>query len=105
MEHIVCVQVFSKCGILKENDDGEPRVKLYRDKATNMLKGDGLVTYLKTPSVRLLAGPDCLSSTPSDLIWAYLIQSNWPCIFLKDGSLSTLCSHCNAMRVNNAALV
>ena len=45
-------QVFAKCGILKEDDDGRPRVKIYRDKASGMLKGDGLVSYLKPPSVR-----------------------------------------------------
>lgn len=45
-------QVFTKCGILKEDDDGKPRIKIYRDKATGMIKGDGLVTYLKEPSVR-----------------------------------------------------
>ena len=45
-------QVFTKCGILKEDDDGRPRVKIYRDKATGMVKGDGLVSYLKPPSVR-----------------------------------------------------
>lgn len=47
-------QVFSKCGILKEDDDGKPRIKIYRDKATGMIKGDGLVTYLKEPSVGLI---------------------------------------------------
>ena len=47
----VCVQFFTKCGILKEDDDGKPRVKLYKDRATGMLKGDGLVYYLKQPSV------------------------------------------------------
>ena len=44
-------QFFTKCGILKDDDDGKPRVKLYKDRATGMLKGDGLVYYLKQPSV------------------------------------------------------
>ena len=44
-------QFFTKCGILKDDDEGKPRVKLYRDRASGMLKGDGLVYYLKQPSV------------------------------------------------------
>ena len=47
----LCLQFFAKCGILKEDDDGKPRVKLYQDRASGMLKGDGLVYYLKQPSV------------------------------------------------------
>ena len=46
------VQVFSKCGLIRDGDDGRPRIKIYRDRATGMPKGDGLVTYLKEPSVR-----------------------------------------------------
>ena len=39
---------FSKCGIIKEDPvSHDPKIKLYRDKATGFLKGDGLVTYLK----------------------------------------------------------
>ena len=53
MSHAAGAQVFAKCGILKEDDDGRPRVKIYRDKATGMSKGDGLVSYLKEPSVRV----------------------------------------------------
>ena len=45
------MQFFAKCGILKEDDEGKPRVKLYKDRASGMLKGDGLVYYLKQPSV------------------------------------------------------
>ncbi|CAI5462440.1 unnamed protein product [Closterium sp. Yama58-4] len=47
-------EVFSKCGLIKEDlDTGKQRVKLYRDKATGELKGDGLITFLKPPSVDL----------------------------------------------------
>uniref|UniRef100_A0A1J3CJ78 Splicing factor U2AF-associated protein 2 n=1 Tax=Noccaea caerulescens TaxID=107243 RepID=A0A1J3CJ78_NOCCA len=46
-------EVFSKCGIIKEDDTGKPRIKLYSDKATGELKGDALITYMKEPSVDL----------------------------------------------------
>lgn len=46
-------QVFSKCGVIKEDDERRPRVKVYRDRESGMPKGDGLVTYLKDPSVEL----------------------------------------------------
>eukprot|EP00884_Botryococcus_braunii_P010462 jgi/Botrbrau1/19417/Bobra.0338s0044.1 len=46
-------QVFSKCGILKLADDKRPKVKVYRDKESGFPKGDGLVTYMKEPSVVL----------------------------------------------------
>ena len=45
--------VFSKCGIIKSAGDTDAggsdgyKIKLYRDMASGMLKGDALVTYLK----------------------------------------------------------
>ena len=37
--------------MIKEDDERKPRVKVYRDRESGMPKGDGLVTYLKDPSV------------------------------------------------------
>lgn len=51
---------FGRCGIIKENEDRTPRIKLYRDSATGMLKGDGLITFLKVP---LMAGNRSAAST------------------------------------------
>jgi len=43
---------FKKCGIIKLDLDGNPRIKLYKDEQKNK-KGDGLVTYLQEGSVSL----------------------------------------------------
>lgn len=40
-------QVFSKCGVIKEDEERQPRIKIYRDKGTGEPKGDGLVIFLK----------------------------------------------------------
>ena len=54
------MQVFAKCGVIKEDDERRPRIKVYRDKESGMPKGDGLVTYLKDPSVHMLPPPPLL---------------------------------------------
>lgn len=46
-------QVFSRYGVLLEDEAGNPRVKLYYDDATGAFKGEALVVYFKPESVEL----------------------------------------------------
>lgn len=46
------VATFTKCGVIKLDDERRPRVKVYKSEDGSG-KGDGLVTYLKQPSVDL----------------------------------------------------
>lgn len=45
--------VFSRYGVLNEDDAGEPRVKMYADEKTGAFKGQALITYFKPESVDL----------------------------------------------------
>ena len=60
------MQRFAQYGVLKPDEKGAPKVKVYRDKETKMAKGDGLVTFLYEPSVRLRASSSCPHQAPSD---------------------------------------
>lgn len=45
--------VFSRYGLLLEDDDGKPRIKMYHDDKTSMFRGEALVVYFKPESVDL----------------------------------------------------
>lgn len=45
--------VFARYGVLLEDDEGKPRVKMYHDEATQAFKGEALVVYFKPESVEL----------------------------------------------------
>ncbi|KIS72183.1 U2 snRNP complex subunit CUS2 [Mycosarcoma maydis] len=46
-------RVFQRYGVLLEDDQGRPRVKMYYDDKTRMFKGEALVVYFKPESVDL----------------------------------------------------
>lgn len=47
------VETFGKFGVIKQDEKGQPRIKIYVDKSSGLPKGDALVTYLKEPSAPL----------------------------------------------------
>ena len=50
--HDELVSTFSKCGLIEEDDTGEPKVKLYA-KDDGTFNGEALVVYFKEESVGL----------------------------------------------------
>ncbi|TKY90826.1 hypothetical protein EX895_000824 [Sporisorium graminicola] len=46
-------RVFSRYGVLLEDDQGQPRIKMYHDDRTSMFRGEALVVYFKPESVDL----------------------------------------------------
>jgi len=51
-EHDELVDRFSKCGVIEEDDDGEPKVKMYATE-DGSFSGEALVVYFKEDSVLL----------------------------------------------------
>jgi HIV Tat-specific factor 1 len=51
-EHDEIVERFSKCGMIEEDDDGEPKVKMYA-REDGSFNGEALVVYFKEDSVML----------------------------------------------------
>ena len=48
------IEYMSKCGMVEfDSRSKKPKVKLYKDKERNQLKGDGLCSYIKHESVEL----------------------------------------------------
>ena len=48
------IEYMSKCGMVEfDARSKKPKVKLYKDKESNQLKGDGLCSYIKHESVEL----------------------------------------------------
>ena len=45
-------RIFSRCGVIGEDDDGNPRIKLYAGE-DGKLKGDALIIYFRPESVQL----------------------------------------------------
>ena len=51
-DHDELIERFSKCGLIEEGDDGEPKVKMYaRDDGS--FSGEALIVYFKEESVML----------------------------------------------------
>lgn len=46
------VEVFSKCGVIEEDEDGEPKVKMYA-REDGSFSGEALIVYFKEESVTL----------------------------------------------------
>lgn len=51
-EHDELIERFSKCGMIEEDDDGEPKVKMYA-REDGSFSGEALVVYFKEDSVSL----------------------------------------------------
>jgi HIV Tat-specific factor 1 len=46
------VEMFSKCGFIRKDEKGKPKIKLYKDES-GKLKGDGLISFLREESVQI----------------------------------------------------